>query len=290
MLSICIPHYNFKNPNLFNALQLQCLTLKIDFEILIIDDASDSINNSYLNQLAEPYFNIIYLEENIGRAAIRNLLAQKAKYQNLLFLDADSEIIMPDFIKNYLKYIDADVVCGGREYPSEKPEDGYLIHWNYGRNVEQKVLVNFHSNNFLIKKQIFNNIKFNEALTQYGYEDVVFGLAIKNLGYQILNIDNPVKHIDIKNNKQFLDDTKSALQNLVFLLGNQSRLGLQNEVKIVKQYQKFCALGIQQLLSIKNDSVLNKLTEILLRPRVPFKNLLFAIYKLYYFHSIYKNS
>ncbi|MFC5283252.1 glycosyltransferase family 2 protein [Pedobacter alpinus] len=286
MLSICIPHYNFKNPKLFEALATQCLALDIEFEILIIDDASETENKLYLTAIALPYFNILFLEDNIGRAAIRNLLAKKAKYKSLLFLDADAEILKPDFIKNYLPYIDADIVCGGRIYDALKPNSQYLLHWNYGIKIEQNAETNFHSNNFLIKKQVFSTVKFNEVLTKYGYEDVVFGIEAKKYGYQIFNINNPVMHIDLKSNQQFLNDTQNALQNLVFLLKQQPNAGLQQEVKLVKQYYKLRAFGITHFLNFGNKFVLKNLEQILMDSKIKFKNTILAIYKLYYFHAI----
>ena len=91
MLSILIPTYNYLIVELVNRVHKQAITATIPFEIIIIDDCStnkDIINaNKIINGLE--FCTYIQNDNNLGRTASRNILAIKAKYNLLLFLDAD---------------------------------------------------------------------------------------------------------------------------------------------------------------------------------------------------------
>ena len=91
MLSILIPTYNYSVVNLVNQLQKQAIEAAFVFEIIVVDDFSNNLliieQNNKINQL--DFCQFIKNEKNIGRTASRNLLANKAKYESLLFLDAD---------------------------------------------------------------------------------------------------------------------------------------------------------------------------------------------------------
>jgi cellulose synthase/poly-beta-1,6-N-acetylglucosamine synthase-like glycosyltransferase len=54
------------------------------------------------------------LDRNIGRARIRNRLADMAKYSTLLFMDCDSQVSDDQYINRYIPFFGKDVVvCGG---------------------------------------------------------------------------------------------------------------------------------------------------------------------------------
>ena len=129
MLSILIPVYNFSVTDLVNALHKQCLDSGIKFEIIYCDDASEKPFpevNSKLSALT----GVVYkrLETNHGRSRIRNLLAREAKFENLIFMDCDSEIVSEKFIRNYVQHCNSgNVVCGGRVYDSSVPATSWDI-------------------------------------------------------------------------------------------------------------------------------------------------------------------
>ena len=85
MLSILIPSYNFEISKLIADLNKQATELQIKFEIVVIDDASNSYFRSK-NSNIRKHDSVKYFElsENIGRSKIRNKLAEMANYQNLL--------------------------------------------------------------------------------------------------------------------------------------------------------------------------------------------------------------
>ena len=194
MLTICIPVYNYNICKLAGDLSGQALESKIEIEILVIDDGSDK---QHIQEWPSgPHTRIIKLEENRGRSRVRNLFHQNARFENLLFLDCDSVIIDDGFLKKYTTCIreSYSVVCGGRVYPSSNPGRNKLLHWKYGMKKESKSaeIRNIHpersfmTNNFLIRKNIFQKIVFNETLEGYGHEDFLF-----DFNYIRLEFDKP---------------------------------------------------------------------------------------------------
>lgn len=286
MLSICIPHYNFVNEKLFTELHHQCFALSIEFEILVIDDASETENKIYLSSTISKFCRVIFLDENVGRSKIRNLLAQKAKYEWLLFLDGDSAISNGNFISFYLDNLKADIISGGRTYHNQEPNDQYFLHWNYGFKIESNAYAQFHSNNFMIKKHVFDKLKFDESITNYGYEDVVFGLEAKKIGLHLININNKVLHTGLKTNADFLIDIKLALLNLCKVEAIRKDLQIEKEVKILSSYNQLKLMKFTWLLGIFNLIMINFLSKYLIKSSKIFTNQLLSILKLYHLHRI----
>ena len=100
MLSILIPTYNYNAFSLVNEIQKQAKEAGIEFEIICMDDGSKLFlpENLEINSLENCSFEI--LKNNVGRSAIRNLLAKKASFDNLLFLDSDTIPVENNFIIN----------------------------------------------------------------------------------------------------------------------------------------------------------------------------------------------
>lgn len=226
MLSICIPIYNFNASQLIETLLQQTKNLPNPSEIILIDDASFQFKDQHKKYSESCSY--IELPENIGRARIRNLFLKHAKYDYLLFLDCDSTIDNPSFILNYLEIIQGkpNVVCGGSIYDYNNPKKENLLRLKNGFFRESQPASernknpykSFLTNNFLIKKEILNNIKFDERLSQYGHEDTLFGYLLKSNNIPIIHLDNVVVNGDIDLNDKFLEKTKNSIENLVNIL------------------------------------------------------------------------
>lgn len=292
MLSILIPIYNYNVYPLVSELQKQCSECKIDFEILCQDDASNEFleENQNVNNLENCRFE--QLVENIGRSAIRNLLASKAKFAHLLFLDADTIPIHNNFIKSYVSQINEDekVVYGGIEYQKEKPEDNQLLRWLYGHARESLSVEKRNTNpngtaltsNILIKKDVFLSNKFDEAITKYGYEDLVFLSDLKRKGILVKHIDNPTYHLGLETSQQFLNKTKTALENLKILLENKSLDSSESKIlKVSILLKRLELVNFIAFLFLKNKQRIEQ-NLISQKPSL----LLFDWYKLGYFCTI----
>ena len=169
MISICIPIYNFQVCNLVAELHKQAEQLKIVYEIICIDDNSEK-KWVEKNECLNGHINVRYyqLKSNIGRSKIRNLMAEKSKYDYLLYLDCDSAIISDNLLSKFIEIQQvSNVVYGGRTHGNKRPEDNSLyLRWLYGIKREDKTIadreldpyLSFRSNNFLVKKSILNDI------------------------------------------------------------------------------------------------------------------------------------
>ncbi len=229
MISICIPVYNFNITSLIDELSKQANVLEVPYEIICIDDASEK---KWQKQNASIADKTVYIElpKNIGRAKIRNLFLQYARFQNLLFLDCDSIIRNEKFLFNYVQLISKNknynVVCGGRIYNKVSPPKQYKLRWLYGIKreslpVEERIKnpnASFQTNNFLINKNILSQTGFDERITEYGHEDTLFGFALKQKHILVYHINNPVVNGHLENNKIYLQQTEKAVVNLIQIL------------------------------------------------------------------------
>mgnify|MGYP000465830659 CR=1 FL=1 len=70
----------------------------------------------------------------------------------------------------------------------------------------------------LISKSLFQQLKFNESISEYGHEDTLFGIELQTKNIPINHILNPVVHLGLENEAIFLNKQEKAIQNLVLLL------------------------------------------------------------------------
>lgn len=245
MLSILIPIYNFEVTELVQVLHQQGLQLPVPFEIILVDDASTNLQTKRSNQLLPrlEFVTLHELENNIGRAKIRNYLAQLAQYDFLVYMDGDSMPVDTRFLERYYEHLNSQkVLCGGRTYQVKQPHlQALLLHWKYGSNREATTAAqrsiaphrSFMTNNFVVPKAIILQFPFDESITQYGHEDTLFGLALEQSNIQIEHLDNPLEHIDIEIASVFLSKTARAIQNLWRL---HLQYDLTGKVKLLNYY------------------------------------------------------
>lgn len=286
MLSILIPTYNYNVYPLVSELHRQCLECMIIFEIIVIDDCSNSFDtkNQNINTIKNCHFEV--LEKNIGRSAIRNLLAKKAQFDNLLFLDADTIPVSKDFIQKYIHQINDSekIVFGGIEYQKEKPTNDQLLRWVYGNAREslsvEKRKTNPNGNtlisNLLISKEVLISNPFDESITKYGYEDFVFLFNLKKKGIIVKHINNTTYHLGLETSQEFLDKTKTALENLKLI--SESISLDHSESKILRTYFFLKRFYLIPLILFVFNKTERKITNNLLSEKPSL--LLFDLYKL----------
>lgn len=242
-LSILLPIYNFDCRPLVNDLYEQCKAANFLFEIIALDDAS-SPKFRLLNESLNSKVKYEYLEQNVGRSRIRNLLAERAQFDYLLFMDCDSKVVHPNYIKAYLQALTPNqLLYGGRVYQEKQPDNQkFTLHWKFGKQREESSAAkrrkepyhSFMTNNFVIPKQLFQQIQFDESLHQYGHEDTLFGLELKARNISILHLDNPLEHIGLEETAVFLNKTNKAIENLAQL----HRQGKPISTKLLNTYLK----------------------------------------------------
>lgn len=230
MLSILIPTYNYDCTELVFELNRQCVNQSIDFEILVIDDGSRLFQsqNQAINSLAFSSYEI--LPENVGRSRVRNLLAQKAKFENLLFLDSDVMPTSTEFIGNYLGEIGGEkVISGGLTYDQKKPATQFMLRWKYGhqreaRSVEVRSGIPHQallSSNFMISKSVMQRVPFNENLPNLRREDTLFSYDLMKRKIEVVHIDNPVMHLGVDSFEVTIQKEHESLTGLKYIYDHQ---------------------------------------------------------------------
>ena len=228
-ITICIPVYNHNMSELVKELSLQATNLSIPYQILLIDDDS-SYYKEINRKLTSLSSHITYeeLPKNIGRSKIRNLLAQKAKYDWLLMLDCDCQIRHSDFLQKYSAVCNYPVVCGGTKFEKETPDLKHILRWKYGKEREEFTAEEcnsnsdktFRSSNFFIHRSLFNEVKFDETIIGYGHEDTLFGFSLKKKGIKVKYIDNATYHDDLATTEEYLKQVDNSLKNLLSIYKN----------------------------------------------------------------------
>ncbi|WP_088323282.1 glycosyltransferase family 2 protein [Polaribacter tangerinus] len=261
MLSVLIPTYNFSVFSLVKELHSQLLIENIPFEIICIDDGSLSdLNIENQKIVSFSHVSFTALKDNIGRSAIRNLLSQKAQFSWLLFLDADVYPTSKSFIKNYLNSLQkgCKVFCGGLRYDNN-PEILQLLRYKYGKKHEEISLKNrqknpekyFFTSNFLISKNVFSSMLFDERLKDYGREDLLFSLMLQKNRHPICHIENEVFHLGVEDDVLFVEKTKKAMRNLLFL--NKNYHFIKHKVPLLQLLSYFKKVRFSNYLAKKSN-------------------------------------
>ena len=285
MISICIPIYNFNVVDLIITIINQGEKSKKPYEVICIDDGSNT-EILKLNAEIKSYKTVKYLilKKNIGRSKIRNLFLENANYENLLFIDCDCSIQSENFLEKYFEQLDNPVVYGGRKHHDNPPKNkNKKLRWLYGikredQNLNYRVKNPYHcfrSNNFLIKRAILSQIRFNEKIETYGHEDTLLSLELKENKIAIFQINNPVFHEGIEDSSIFLEKTKSAIKNLVFL---EKNILNTSSIKLIKTYHLINKLKLTWLIFPLSKPISNILERQLLSSRPSLK--IFDLYKL----------
>ena len=201
-LSILIPIYRWDCRQLISDLNQQAQALGISYEILQANDE----------------------ELRLGRASIRNYLAEQAKGDRLLFIDCDAAVDNPAFLSTYMKHADeAPVICGGLHHADQLPSPDVSLRYAYEKHADrqrgavyrrQHPYARFTPFNLLILRDLFLRIRFNEDVKEYGHEDTLFGAELERRKIPILHIDNPLLHEGLESNEHFMEKTRTALRTL----------------------------------------------------------------------------
>jgi glycosyltransferase involved in cell wall biosynthesis len=288
MISICIPVYNHNINELVLELIRQGNESGVDYEIILIDDSS-SMDYRIINENVYRLCKFVQLETNAGRARIRNLFQDHAKYENFLFVDCDSVITREDFISRYINEVAENsslVICGGRVYKPVPPPREKKLRWKYGIDRESQLpsvreaspFRFFMSNNFLVNRNVFEKIKFDDRLTEYGYEDTLFGYWLMKNQVKISHIENPVLHGCLESNSEFLQKTEKSIDNLLRILHfTGSDNDFVKNVRLLQIHKMICSMRLTRICRLS----LNQL-------RPLFKSLLSGGFILMWMFDLYK--
>ncbi len=290
MISILIPTYNHSALSLVKELSNQAQSIEILYEILVLDDCSTNKKIIEENRSINNLENCSYTESNInnGRTFSRGILANNAKYEWLLFLDAD--VIPKDisFIEKYINEIkdnSFDVIIGGCAYENKKTQKNKVFRYTYGKKREEKAAdlrnkfphKNILSGNILIQKDIFLKYNYPYPNNIYGLDNYFAFQLFKNK-VTIKHIDNPIYHLGLEDNEVFFNKSINSIDSRINLLKNEP--GINNFDSLIKNYNFFHKSKLNIIISF-----LFRLSEPFLKKRILSSKpsiLAFDLYRLGY--------
>lgn len=239
-LSILLPSYNNVCVSLVQALQRQADALrgKLDkpfrYEIIVADDCSTDAACIDANRVIGDMLHCRYLrmEQNVGRAQIRNVLISESRGDYVLLIDSDLFLCDDNYLYKYATST-ADVVYGGTRIGGEgfamvdneantenlkgnlryiyekKAESSHRAAFRQLRPNQEISVCNLYA-----RRDIMEAHPFDSRFKAYGYEDVLFGKRLAECGIEVTHIDNPVLINEFEPNSVFVKKTEEAILTL----------------------------------------------------------------------------
>jgi glycosyltransferase involved in cell wall biosynthesis len=256
MLSILIPTYNYPVFSLVEQLQIQLGRIAIAFEIIVLDDKSKTFVEE--NRKIIGFGNCCFEQNssNLGRTKTRQNLAERAKFDWLLFLDADVLPEKNDFIEQYIACLsNSQIVFGGYKYEKSPPEQSKMLRYHYGKNREEKseIIRNakpyafVFSGNMLIRKGLFLSLNQNNLQNIYGM-DVFFAQQLWEKNTPIRHIDNAIFHLGIEENEVFFKKALESVTARKKLLSN--KIGIENANQLLETYNWIKKWHLQKIVKL----------------------------------------
>lgn len=253
-LSILIPVFNWDISLLLTKLytEIRASEFATAIEIIIIDDYSGNMDTKLQNrttvlQYTNERLNYIELEKNIGRAAIRNVLVEKAKGEYLLFLDVD---VLPDdgdFLSKYWNFLSQDkysIVCGGISYKNRiiyGQEFDFYIYlfgtkgFKSAKQRNENPWRQLLTSNVMVKKNVLMMVPFDERFTGYGYEDNEWGIRLMHQ-QKILHIDNTVSHLGIQSKAEAYKKMRESIAGYLLLADIHPEVFQATRIAVILKY------------------------------------------------------
>ena len=239
-LSILLPSYNNVCVSLVQVLQRQADALrgKLDkpfrYEIIVADDCSTDAACIDANRVIGDMLHCRYLrmEQNVGRAQIRNVLISESRGDYVLLIDSDLFLCDDNYLYKYATST-ADVVYGGTRIGGEglamvdneantenlkgnlryiyekKAEPSHRAAFRQLRPNQEISVCNLYA-----CRDIMEAHPFDSRFKAYGYEDVLFGKRLAESGIEVTHIDNPVLINEFESNSVFVKKTEEAILTL----------------------------------------------------------------------------
>ena len=239
-LSILLPSYNNVCVSLVQVLQRQAdaLSGKLDkpfrYEIIVADDGSTDAACIDANRVIGDMLHCRYLrmEQNVGRAQIRNVLISESRGDYVLLIDSDLFLCDDNYLYKYATST-ADVVYGGTRIGGEgfamvdnEANTANLkgnLRYIYEKKAEPSHRAAFRQLrpnqeisvcNLYARRDIMEAHPFDSRFKAYGYEDVLFGKRLAESGIEVTHIDNPVLINEFEPNSVFVKKTEEAILTL----------------------------------------------------------------------------
>lgn len=255
MLSVLVPIYAHDVTPLLAALDAP--RRRAHIEVILLDDASptpaprDAARAAA--QQSELSVQMIALAANGGRSAARNRLLQASRAPHVLFLDADMIPDHPDFLDRWCDVISAQhpaVAFGGFTVDRAPVHRSTSLHRYVSRRsdcrsaeVRNADPAQFTTtSNLLVRRDVLDEIAFDEAFSGWGWEDVDWALRV-HAKHPILHIDNTATHAGLDSDAALLRKAESA--------GANYRRLVDKHIDQVRNFRSFRAANLLKHLPLR---------------------------------------
>ena len=226
-LSVLIPFYGDDPRPLLQSLITQS---EPGIEFILFDDGAPDapLSRAVAETVksATAAVTLIASAVNQGRSRARNALAEAARGDWLLFLDADMEIA-PGFLGRWralLGQTDQDALFGGY-VPCKPRSDSERVHAALAHasdavdaaSRKDQGAFAVCSSNLAVRAPLFQQCPFDEGYTGWGWEDVDWALSASSLG-RLGHVDNPASHGGLQDVRELLTKFDRAGANFARLL------------------------------------------------------------------------
>ena len=183
--SIILPCYNEKDnlDLLIDIIEDNLKILKIEFEIIIVDDSSTDGTEDLINAKYKDNSKVILInrkkERSLGKSVEDGL--NSSNFENIIVMDADFNH-NPEYLKDIIKLQESnnfDMICCSRFMNNGKKESNFRFNASKYYNFILKPFLSSNINDqlsgfFMIKKDCLKLLEFNKIF--YGYGDFYFRL------------------------------------------------------------------------------------------------------------------
>lgn len=224
LVSIILPIFNNES-ELSETIQSVFNQTYENYELIIVDDASDDETANVLNSINESNIQVFFNNERKGFSYCRNLALDKANGEYIFYIDIGN-IWTEEYLKTmmgaFLELSDADAIYSGQLiYGHDWNKVSGIMFGTYNKSLlYNRNYISLSA--FAHKKSLIDEIQFEESL--YALEDWHF----------ILNISNNRKMYSIpvlqsKTNFESQDDEKS-IEAVHKLIDNKNDFSLKYEL------------------------------------------------------------
>lgn len=179
-ISVVMPVYNTKEKFFREAISSILSQSYADFELLIVDDFSDTYIKDIVNSYKDKRIKYFRLNKNSGAAAARNYAIDRAKGEYIAFLDSD-DIAAKDRFEKQVAFFEhnPEIGCLGTAVTAigDDAKDVNFVAYKTHFEIESNLIFNgcvFCQSSVMLRKSILdeNNIRYRDEYVpaeDYGF-------------------------------------------------------------------------------------------------------------------------
>ncbi|MDC8000097.1 glycosyltransferase family 2 protein [Aequorivita todarodis] len=264
LVSIIIPTFNRGHiiGETLNSVKAQSYQ---NWECIVIDDGSIDKTKEVINSYVKEDSRFKYYEcpknRLKGGNAARNYGFEMSKGHYIQWFDSD-DIMFPDFLKKrfeiFSNYPDTDVVFCAFTYFDENGVQDRITNKSFNGNIIDDLIeknISFSPLSYILKKEILDNLKFDETLRRAQDLDFFFRIFTTLKNIQIRHTSEVLFKVRKHENAISSDKDKSGIKlNSRFIVNKRilEYFSKQQSQKAMLKYKAQCLLDLKRMLENKN--------------------------------------